>query len=130
VNNDEQFIRSIVTVLDDRKGEDIAVIDLRDVPLPTSYFVVASADNLAHAKALVTALRKGLDRKPDHSEGTDERTWVVLDYGDVVVHLFQSSARAFYDLESLWADHLVSVDQLSAADDASSADDMSSVSFN
>jgi len=114
--NDEQFIRSIVTVLDDKKGEDVAVIDLRDVPLPTSYFVVASADNPVHAKALVTALRKGLDRKPEHSEGTDERTWVVLDYGDVVVHLFQSKARTFYDIESLWADHIVPVEQLAAAD--------------
>lgn len=116
--NDEQFIRSIVDVLEEKKGEDVAVIDLRNVPLPTSYFVVASADNAVHAKALVTALRKGLDRKPDHSEGTDERTWIVLDYGDIVVHLFQSSAREFYDIESLWADHLVSIETLPSADDA------------
>jgi len=83
------------------------VIDLADVSIPTSYFIVAGADNPVHAKALLNALRQGLPVKPSHSEGVAERKWIVLDYGDIVVHIFDKVAREFYDIESLWADHIV-----------------------
>ena len=63
--------------------------------------------HIPHAKALVNALRKGMPHKPNHSEGFVERRWIVLDYGDFVVHVFEREARQFYDIESLWADHIV-----------------------
>lgn len=106
------LVGRMVALLDDRKAEEISVIDLRDVSIPTGFFVIASADNPVHAKALVNALRVGLPSKPDHGEGLTERRWIVLDYGDVVVHLFQREAREFYDIESLWSDHLVPMDHV------------------
>lgn len=104
-----------IRLLEDRKGENVVVLDLGDVSIPTSYFVVVGADNPAHAKALVNALRKGLPMKPLQSEGLSERKWIVLDYGDIVVHVLEKDAREFYDIESLWADHIVDLERLRAA---------------
>lgn len=104
--------REAVRLIKDHKGENVVVIDLNDVSIPTSYFVVAEADNPTHAKALVNALREGLPMKPLQSEGLSERRWIVLDYGDIVVHVLEKEAREFYDIESLWADHIVPVERI------------------
>jgi ribosome-associated protein len=115
------LVGRIAAVLDEKKGEDIVLIDLREISIPTSYFVVASADNPVHVKALVSALREGLPMKPLQGEGLAERRWVVLDYGGVVVHLFRREAREFYDIESLWADHLMELPRIDGAPQASKA---------
>ena len=107
MTDDRSMVREAIRLIEDRKGEDIVVIDLSDVSIPTSYFVVAGADNPVHPKALINALRQGLPVKPTRSEGVSERKWVVLDYGDIVVHILEKDAREFYDIESLWADHVV-----------------------
>ncbi len=101
------LIRAAVRILEEKKAEDIVVIDLNEVSIPTSFFLVIEADNPVHAKALVNALREGLPEPPLRSEGLTERRWIVLDYGDVVVHIFDREAREFYDIDSLWADHIV-----------------------
>jgi ribosome-associated protein len=110
MTDERNLVREAVRLIEDRKGENVVVIDLSDVSIPTSYFVVAGADNPVHAKALINALRQGLPAKPSRSEGVAERKWVVLDYGDIVVHILEKAAREFYDIESLWADHLVDLD--------------------
>ena len=110
MTDERDLVREAVTLIEERKGEDVVVIDLSDASIPTSYFVVAGADNPVHVKALVTALREGLRIKPIRSEGVSERKWVVLDYGDIVVHIHERQARAFYDIESLWADHVIDLD--------------------
>ena len=110
MTDERRLVREAVRLIEDRKGEDVVVIDLSDVSIPTSYFVVAGADNPVHAKALINALRQGLSVKPSHSEGVSERKWVVLDYGDIVVHILERDAREFYDIESLWADHVVDLE--------------------
>ncbi|MGB2982980.1 MAG: ribosome silencing factor [Candidatus Bipolaricaulia bacterium] len=109
MTEERALVRRAIDVLESRKAENIVVVDLNDVPIPTSYFIIAETDNPAHAKALVNALRDGMPFKPNHSEGFVERKWIVLDYGDFVVHVFDKEAREFYDIESLWADHLVDV---------------------
>jgi len=110
MTDERSLVREAVRLIEDRKGEDAVVIDLSDVSIPTSYFVVVGADNPVHAKALINALRQGLPVKPSHSEGVSERKWVVLDYGDIVVHILEKDAREFYDIESLWADHIVDLE--------------------
>jgi len=110
--DERQLARDAIRLLEDRKGENVVVIDLSDVTIPTSYFVIVEADNTAHAKALMNALREGLPMKPNQSEGVAERKWMVLDYGDIVVHIFDKEARGFYDIESLWADHIVPVEAI------------------
>jgi ribosome-associated protein len=112
--DERRLVREAVRLIEEHKGEDVVVIDLSDVSIPTSYFVVVGADNPVHAKALINALRQGLPVKPSRSEGVSERKWVVLDYGDIVVHILEKDAREFYDIESLWADHLIDLDAMAS----------------
>jgi len=107
VTDERSLVRQAIELLDDKKAENIVLIDLNEVSIPTSYFIIAETDNTAHAKALVNVLRESLKLKPNHSEGFKERKWIVLDYGDFVVHIFEKAAREFYDIESLWSDHIV-----------------------
>ena len=110
--NADHLLMRAARVIAEKKGESIVAIDLSDVSIPTSYFLVAEADNPVHAKAIVSGLRESLPERPLHTEGLTERRWIVLDYGDVVVHVFDREARGFYDIESLWADHLMPLPSL------------------
>jgi ribosome-associated protein len=94
--------------LDNLKGELITVLDLRSVDSsPADYFVVCSANSDTHARALTDALTRATlnlgERRP-RSEGRDTGEWVLLDYFDVVVHVFRTDAREYYKLEKLWGD--------------------------
>ena len=114
MSDERSLVREAIRLIEDRKGEDVVVIDLSSVSIPTSYFVIVGVDNPVHAKALINGLRAGLPVKPSRSEGVSERRWVVLDYGDIVVHILERDAREFYDIESLWADHLVDLDAVTS----------------
>lgn len=105
--SEQSLLERAAKVIEEKKGENLVAIDLTEVSIPTSYFLIAEADNPVHAKAIVSALRESLPERPYHAEGLAERRWVVLDYGDVVIHIFDREARGFYDIESLWADHLM-----------------------
>jgi len=88
-----------------KKATDVVILDLRKVAEFTDYFVLASAANqrqmVAVADAVMEALREqGL--RPTHIEGYPKQEWILLDYGDFVVHLFTPRTRSFYDLERLW----------------------------
>lgn len=88
-----------------RRAEDIVVLDLRDHTLVTDYFVICTGTNRVQIRAIAEAVAEALD--PDRRgrrEGDEHAQWVLLDYGDVVVHVFGPDARAFYRLERLWAD--------------------------
>jgi ribosome-associated protein len=94
--------------LDDLKGEQISVLDLRGVDSsPADYFVVCSANSDTHARALTDALTRATvnvgERRP-RSEGRNTGEWVLLDYFDVVIHVFRTDAREYYKLEKLWGD--------------------------
>ena len=99
--------RAAATAIDEKKGEDIILLDLSGLLVVTDVFVVASGTSNRHVKTLVDdaeiALRD-LGRKPLRREGVDHGEWVLLDYGDVVVHVFDRPTRAYYELERLWAD--------------------------
>lgn len=99
--------RTASRALDAKAGEDITILDLSDLLVVTDIFVLATGTSrrnvLTLADEAVAALRK-LDRRPIRKEGTDHGKWVLLDYGDVVIHLFDRETRQYYDLERLWAD--------------------------
>jgi len=107
VNSENHVLDTIIDLIEERKGTRTVVIDLRDAPIPTEYFVIAEGENPVHVKAIISALQSNLPHKPLHREGVSEQRWVVLDYGDIVVHVFTKEARDFYDIESLWADHIM-----------------------
>lgn len=107
MSNSKDYLEQIRSIIEEKKGERLVMMDLRDAPIPTDYFVIAEGENPIHVKAITRALQTELPHKPLHREGNEEQRWVVLDYGDIVVHIFTKQARDFYDLESLWADHIL-----------------------
>ncbi len=93
---------------DNKKAEDIAVLDVRKLSSVTDYFVIATGTSNPHLRAIVeeisSKLREDHDLRPSRSEGLSSGTWVVLDYFDVIVHVMHTETRKLYDLEGLWGD--------------------------
>jgi ribosome-associated protein len=91
----------------DKKGQDIVLLEVGDLFVITEVFVIATGNSRPHVQSLVDRveeLLKEADRNPLRDEGRVEAEWVLLDYGDIMVHVFQPSAREYYDLERLWRD--------------------------
>lgn len=93
----------------EKQAEDVVIIDLRKLTSLADYFVIATGSVDVHVKAIVDnvdrTLRTSNDPlKPLHVEGYTHLNWVLLDYGDVVVHVFKDDARRYYQLEQLWGD--------------------------
>lgn len=104
-----QVTESIVKGLFDKKGERVALIDLRNIEnRACDFFVISHASSSKQVDSLAWSVedivRKETGRKPYHIEGRENCIWVLLDYGDILVHIFQQPYRDFYNLESLWAD--------------------------
>ncbi len=99
---------AIAKVLDDNKAQDVKVLKVEDVTVLTDYFVIASGTSTTHAASLADEvefqMQKNYEISPLSSEGYDSKNWVLLDYGNVIVHVFVPGTRDFYDLEHLWAD--------------------------
>jgi ribosome-associated protein len=90
-----------------KKASDILLMDLRKLSAPADFFVLCSADSDTHVRAIADAVRRGTDEigvRLWHSEGFTALTWIILDYVDVVVHVFKRDVRLFYNLERLWGD--------------------------
>lgn len=104
-----QLIETIVDGLQDIKGKDIAILDLTDLKhAVTDYFILATGDSSTQvegmASSVVRKTRKELKERPWHEEGVGNSEWILLDYVNVVVHIFYRETREFYNLEDLWAD--------------------------
>lgn len=93
---------------DNKKAEDIVILDLRELSSVTDYFVIASGTSEPHLRAIVDEIRDKLRDdygvKPKAVDGTLRTAWVVLDYFDVIVHVMRGDVRERYDLETLWGD--------------------------
>jgi ribosome-associated protein len=91
-----------------KKGEDIIALDVGDILSITDAFVITSATNTRHVRTIVDEIERAMKEHasvpPTSVEGLDDATWVLLDYGDIVVHVFLDETRAYYELERLWAD--------------------------
>lgn len=93
--------------IDAKKGTDILLLDVSELVVVTDLFVIATGSSTRHVKTLVDDVEMALkahDRRPLRREGEDYGKWVLLDYGDVVFHVFDRETRDFYELERLWAD--------------------------
>lgn len=103
-----QMALAIAKILDDNKARDVRVLKVEDVTVLTDYFVIASGTSTTHAASLADEvefqLKTQCELDPISSEGYDTKNWVLLDYGNVIVHVFVPGTRDFYDLEHLWAD--------------------------
>ncbi len=103
---------SIIKGLFEKKGKKVTLLDLRKLENRVcDYFVICHAPSTTQVDSLAWSVedvvRKETGRKPSHIEGTENCFWVLIDYGDIIVHIFQEEYRGFYNLESLWADGVV-----------------------
>jgi ribosome-associated protein len=87
-----------------KKAENVLSIDVRKVSSSADYFIICSAETGIQVSVIANAVRKGTPNKPWHVEGLNNQNWVLLDYIDVVLHVFKTQTREFYSLEKLWAD--------------------------
>lgn len=108
-STENPLLTAIVEGLKEVKAEDIVVMDLRKVPNSVAdYFVVCQGTSDKHVESLARSVERftetQLDESPKHIEGRENSFWILMDYFDIVVHIFQAEAREFYALEELWAD--------------------------
>ena len=103
-----QWAITAARAADDKQARDVVVLEVADVLALCGWFVIASGGNDRQVKAICDEVelqvREAGGPKPKRIEGLQDRQWVLMDYGDVVVHVFQQEQRDFYDLERLWAD--------------------------
>ena len=105
----DQLIAKIIEGIEEVKGQNIDILDLRDIENTVcDYFVICNGTSNTQVAAIVNSIQKiaskELKEKPWHVEGLDNSEWVLMDYVNVVVHVFQKHIREFYDIESLWGD--------------------------
>lgn len=106
-NPAEQLAKHICEYLSSKKGEDIVLIDVREKTTLCDYFIVASGRSTQQVKSLCENLEEKLSSEgiePKRTEGVRDGRWGVMDYGDVIVHVFNDESRLFYHLERLWED--------------------------
>ena len=103
----KMMLKLIYQALEDKKGEDIVMIDISQVSVLADYFVICSAGNDSQIQALVDNVYEKMHENGyqiRQQEGRNSGTWVLLDYGDVIVHIFERENRSFYNLERIWND--------------------------
>jgi ribosome-associated protein len=103
------LLDEIVHGIENVKGEDIQVLDLTEIDnTPCDYFVICSGNSNTQVSAIVGSVQKNVSKllkeKPFHTEGSDLAEWVLIDYVNVVVHVFQKQIREYYNIEELWGD--------------------------
>ena len=103
----KKMAKMAVDALEDRKGEEVHVIDISDISTLADYFIIASGTNINQVQALADNVQEVLGRAghmTKNVEGYDSGKWILLDFGDIIVHVFDSENRLFYDLERIWRD--------------------------
>jgi ribosome-associated protein len=108
-SSQDALILNIIKGVENVKGLEISLLDLREIENTVcSYFVVCSGNSNTHVNAIVSAIQKTVSKKlkekPFHTEGSDNAEWVLIDYVNIVVHVFQKHIREYYNIEELWGD--------------------------
>ena len=108
INNDD-LLANIILGIEEVKGEDINILDLREIDNSAcDYFVICNGNSNTQVNAIMNSVQKTVSKsikdKPWHVEGSDNSEWILMDYVNVVVHVFQKHIREYYNIESLWGD--------------------------
>lgn len=107
MNNTKKMTTLAIKALEDKKGNDIRVIDIQDVSIIADYFIIASGSNRNQVQTMADNVEEVLGRsgyEPRQLEGYGTATWILMDYNDIIVHIFSEEDRLFYDLERIWRD--------------------------
>ncbi len=108
-NTSERLLKSVIEGIQEKKGRNITILDLRKIEHTIAdYFVICSGDSNVHVDAVADSVEEEVQKrageKPHRVEGRRNAEWILIDYMDVVVHVFQKPIREFFSLETLWAD--------------------------
>ena len=108
-SNADQLITTVLSGIEDVKGQNINILDLRELENTVcDYFIICEGTSNTQVNAIVNSIQKKVSKelkdKPWHIEGSANAEWVLMDYVNVVVHVFQKHIREYYDIESLWGD--------------------------
>lgn len=106
-NNIKELVKATIKALEDKKAEDIKVIDISDISTIADYFIIASGSNRSQIQTLADNVEETLGRMGctlKQAEGYDNANWILMDYKDIIVHIFDRDNRLFYDLERIWRD--------------------------
>ena len=107
-NDTEKRVELIVELIMENKGEEIIVLDLRKITSVTDFFILTTGNSSVQVKAIANGLlekmKKNYKLLPWHNEGFEAQKWILIDYVDIVVHVFDRESRSFYDIENLWKD--------------------------
>ena len=104
---EQEKLELIIKTLDSKRGEDIQALHIADLTILADYFVIVNGTSNTHARTLADEVEFVLTQKgiePERREADTGNTWIILDYGDIIVHGFYKETRSFYKLEGLWAD--------------------------
>ena len=99
-----ELVQNIVDCALEKKAEKLLVLDVYNLTTLADYFIICSANTEPQIKAICDNIRRGTPHKPWHIEGKTNSDWILLDYINVVGHIFYKEARSFYDIEELWSD--------------------------
>lgn len=102
-----EMAKVIIEAMEEKKAEDIRVLDIAEVSSLGDYFIIASGNNVNQVQAITDEIDMRLGRQgvsPKQIEGYMNANWILMDYGDVIVHVFDKENRLFYDLERIWKD--------------------------
>ncbi len=107
MNDVKELVKLACGALEEKKAQDITVLDISQVSVIADYFIIASADNERQVSALCDGVdevlyKAGFERRS--MEGYQTKTWILMDYNDVIIHIFNREDRLFYDLERIWRD--------------------------
>ena len=104
---EQEKLELIIKTLDSKRGEDIQAIRIADLTILADYFVIVNGNSNTHARTLADEVEYQLSQRgiePERRESNTGNTWIILDYADIIVHVFYKETRSFYKLEGLWAD--------------------------
>ncbi|NLK99776.1 MAG: ribosome silencing factor [Clostridiales bacterium] len=105
--NSKNMLKLAYEALEEKKAEDIQVIEIKDISVIADYFIIANGANSLQVDALLDAVKDKLGRSGYEAlrvEGVKSASWILMDYGDLVVHIFSKEDRLFYNLERIWRD--------------------------
>ena len=103
----ENYLKTIYKALDDKKAEDVQISDIHEVSYMADYFIIANGTNVNQVHALCDNVSEELAKLGLHikqTEGYASGNWVLMDYGDIIIHIFDKESRSYYDLERIWKD--------------------------
>ena len=103
----KEMAYTAVEALEDKKANDVRIIDIEKISTLADYFIIAGGTNRNQVQAMADAVEEMLGKagtEPKHIEGYGSANWILMDYGDIVIHIFDEENRLFYDLERIWRD--------------------------